>query len=486
MNTKELSELTRNNRHVKKAHTIDVLVMLILCLMQTLSGKFTWGYTLSVSAIGLFPVIAEYYFWKRNKETPAIKHLAAIGFAIFYTIILFTSPHSLAFLFVIPMILAVSVYNDTRYMILINTGTILESILVNVIGATTGKCAYSGIDAAIIQVVVMILIGIYSYSTAKTLGENSAQKLEHLTAAQSQTETVLSDISRLSEQLKTGIEGIYHDLEQLDKAAVTTKDAMQEVSDGASDTAQAVQEQLLQTEAIQKKVALVCSAAESITDHMQQTLQALETGRMNVETLVNKVDISVSNSEDVADKLRTLNQYMEKMHSIVELIGGITSQTSLLALNASIEAARAGEAGRGFSVVATEISAMAAQTKTATAGITELIFNVTSAISEVVAVIQQMISGIREEKSEAELTSGSFSAIADSTYSVQSNVETLTKDIAELKTANQIIAESIQTVSAVSEEVSAHASETMQSEIENSDILTGISEKMEQLIRLAH
>lgn len=64
------------------------------------------------------------------------------------------------------------------------------------------------------------------------------------------------------------------------------------------------------------------------------------------------------------------------MHSIIELIDNITTQTSLLALNASIEAARAGEAGRGFSVVASEISNLATQTQDATVDITTLIENI--------------------------------------------------------------------------------------------------------------
>ena len=73
---------------------------------------------------------------------------------------------------------------------------------------------------------------------------------------------------------------------------------------------------------------------------------------------------------------------MQEMHSIVEIISKIANQTSLLALNASIEAARAGEAGRGFSVVATEISGMATQTKDATGNIAELIQNVSGAIEK--------------------------------------------------------------------------------------------------------
>lgn len=71
------------------------------------------------------------------------------------------------FIFVIPMILIVSIYNDPRYMIMINTGTVFESILISILGATTGKFAYSGRDFAVIQVVAMILIGIILISPQK-------------------------------------------------------------------------------------------------------------------------------------------------------------------------------------------------------------------------------------------------------------------------------------------------------------------------------
>ncbi len=53
-----------------------------------------------------------------------------------------------------------------------------------------------------------------------------------------------------------------------------------------------------------------------------------------------------------------------------------------------------------------------------------------------------------------------------------------------MKTANEQIVYSIETISAISEEVSAHANETMSAQEDNSDVLSKITDRMQQLIEL--
>lgn len=478
------TDVERTNRVTMLAHWIDILIMLIFYALLTVSSRPV--FILIAAVLGIGPVIIELLLWKKNRETPLIKHLVGMGYAVFYTFVLFTSDNSLMFAFAIPMVLIISVYNDMKFSLEINIGTILETVIAVIIGAKTGGLGFIGIENGIIRIVVMLLIGVYSLFTAKTLNDNSRQKMDEIEEAQNNTEAVLSDVSDLSEKMKMGIEDIHGKVERLEKAAETTKNSMEEVSSGAAETADAVQRQLLQTEAIQNKVDVVDGATTLIRQNMQQTLDILKNAKDNMERLAQKVEMSVENGQDVEEKLKTLNQYMEEMNSIVEIISGITSQTRLLALNASIEAARAGEAGRGFAVVATEITAMAAQTNDATVHITDLIRNVSAAIGEVVAVIQQMIEGINEQRREASNTEEGLVQIQNNTFSVRDNVENLAQDIEELKAANRVIGESVQTISAISEEVSAHANMTMGAEQENVTIIAGIVTKMEELTAIAN
>jgi methyl-accepting chemotaxis protein len=71
------------------------------------------------------------------------------------------------------------------------------------------------------------------------------------------------------------------------------------------------------------------------------------------------VEQTQSTSERIAERITTLSGHTRRITAILDVIRGIANKSDILALNASLEGARAGDAGRGFSLVASQMQRLA-------------------------------------------------------------------------------------------------------------------------------
>ena len=483
---KKMTEKERQNYVAMLGNIMAGVVYNVIFLWEFLSGNRNIISLIIGIVLALSLPISSIVFWNKDHENDMIKHIIAAGFAVLYTFTIITTSNSNTYVFALPMVIMVCVYSDLKYMMKINGGLLIENFLVGILGITKGLFGFQSVGNSVLQMVAVLMMGVAAYYVMAVLEINSKEKLNDMHQAKAKTDDLLSQVTDISQRLNEGIEAINEAAVALRDAADQTGEAMDEVADGASDTAEAVQHQLVQTEAIQEKIEKIMQETNEVFENMKQTMAVLQTGKEDVRVLAEKVEDSVTLGADITSKLETLDEYIEKMHSIVGLISGITSQTSLLALNASIEAARAGEAGKGFAVVAGEISGMATQTKDATVNITQLIDGVSEAINQVVDTVRTLIEGINEQKDSVENTVGSFKEIESNTEKVQDNVVSLTGSMEELEGSNKEIADDIQRISAISEELTARANETQEAEKNNMTHIEQISNMAQKLNQISN
>ena len=136
--------------------------------------------------------------------------------------------------------------------------------------------------------------------------------------------------------------------------------------------------------------------AEQITKETEQSNQVSDEIAGRAQNMQNSTAAAIIETKKMYQLIKDRTQLaveglksVAKINELTEAIVEVSDQTSLLSLNASIEAARAGEAGRGFSVVATEISKLANRSLETVNDINEIIKEVNLAVANITKSMEE-------------------------------------------------------------------------------------------------
>ncbi len=192
--------------------------------------------------------------------------------------------------------------------------------------------------------------------------------------------------------------------------------------------------------------------AETASIETTQTVQTVATAAEEFGASTQEIASTVTGTQAAADRAHAeteaagqstiaLKTAAAAMNGIVEMIQKIAEQINLLALNATIEAARAGEAGRGFSVVATEVKNLANQVGGAIGQITGEISNVQAvseavvehldAISKEVGNVHQSVTGVASAIEEQNAVSSEVAANMGNAAGAVTDITNILSEISE-------------------------------------------------------
>jgi PAS domain S-box-containing protein len=204
--------------------------------------------------------------------------------------------------------------------------------------------------------------------------------------------------------------------EAVSRLATTSTEILaiaQQQAAGAEEQASAVAETVATVDQVTQTAAQAAQRAKGVGEAVSRTQEIGQMGRQAVDDSIAALEKLKEQVESTAENILMLAEQAQAIGEIIATVNDIAEQTNMLALNAAIEASRAGEYGRGFTVLAGEVKALASQCKKATAQVRQILGEIQKATNTAVLSTEEVTKGVSVTTAVASQAGGTIKTLTE-------------------------------------------------------------------------
>ena len=265
----------------------------------------------------------------------------------------------------------------------------------------------------------------------------------------------------------------------------TTKDiqtSVHEIETGVGEQTESATDCLNEMDSLFTKINVVNDNTNEIGSIAASTQVAINSGLTSMDNLNAKTKSTTDITDSVIQTIKGLSVHSKNIGQIVNSINDIAEETNLLSLNASIEAARAGAAGKGFSVVATQIRKLADQCLASAGKISNIVTEITEATKEAVNTAQTAEEIVDEQVEAVAATAHSFQTLKQRIEKLSEYLESIQSSSKDMEASGSSTLNSMENISAILEETLASVTSVANVTDKQSEALTSLDDASSQLM----
>ena len=458
MNSNQL-HLARNSKLLFTTYLIAGIFLTIGLISQLTMSELEPFRSIIPMVVLIIAFIGNIYFYVTNSRSIAYIRYVTISFSVFYAVMNLTTPSNTTYPYMVPFLIAIVLSMDQISVRIASISFILINAIkvVSIVGAAAD--IQDVIESVMVEAIVSILITIGCILGLKNLVQFFETSMEEVNMAADKNHQVASEIVKVAGVVNEKMIESKETLDQINSSMDAMNQSMQDIATGVNANTEAISEQTEATQNIQAEIDEATNTTRELGELSKITAAAVNTGAQSMKELNSCLNKAIAAANSMKESAGRLQQRSSEVRAITDIILGISTQTNLLALNASIEAARAGEAGKGFAVVADEIRSLAEQTKKATEDISSILDELAIDASDVVERVEENAEISNSEQEYSDVANNNFSDIKANIDSLSANVSKMLSLMENINRANVNIVDSVSTLSASSEEISAGTQE---------------------------